>query len=264
MRTPRPSVFSIHSHKIYSYGVINLYTISRIGNVPLTLVLTSFLTRTSHSTSTLSSALIVALNLFVACFQRSTRITWESILSGIFSTLFVSLYPIILLRTHRQLTACQVPQSDLLNGAVSQPDQDQQFGSKEASSAYWQLLHYTSFLSIAVVTPLVLISGELSNIVRNCYFLDVPWFWFLICCSSLAAWAVFTSTLALARATSPLTVNFLGLPRGAVQLTILNHGKMMPHAWVGVSLCWAGSILYTLVRREEGRKWEQRRMARRW
>lgn len=234
---------------------------ARIGNVPLTLLFTSAFTRTTHSISTLSSTLIVTINLFVATFQRSTRVTWESIVAGIFSTLFVALYPIVLLRTHRLLASAQVPQRDLLNGHTS--GHENQSGTKEASRAYWQLLHYTSLLSIAIVFPLVLISGELSAILRNCYFLDVPWFWFLVSCSSLAGWAVFTSTLALVRATSPLTMNFLSLPRGAVQITVLNQGKMMPHAWVGVSLCWAGSVWYTLVRREEGRKWEQRRMARR-
>ena len=236
-----------------------MYTVARIGNVPLTLILTSALTRTNHSVSTLSSALIVTLNLFVACFRKGTRVTWESIVTGIFSTLFVALYPIVLLRTHRQLTACQAPQSEHANGYTSA--QAGQSGSREASRAYWQLLHYTSLLSIAITTPLVFVSGELFNIQRNCYFLDVPWFWFLMACNSLAAWAVFSSTLALARATSPLTVNFLGLPRSALQLVILNHWRQPANAWVGISLCWAGSLWYALVRREEGRKWEQRRMA---
>jgi len=245
--------------EIHSYGVVNLYTIARIGNVPLTLILTSALTRTSHSISTVSSTLIVTLNLFVACFQKGTRVTWESITTGIFSTLFVALYPIVLLRTHRQLTASQAPQSEHANGYTSaQPDPA---GSREASRAYWQLLHYTSLLSIAVVTPLVFVSGEVFSILRNCYFLDVPWFWFLMGCNSLAAFAVFTSALAVARATSPLTLNFVGLPRAAAQLASLNHWRLPVNAWVGVSLCWAGCVWYALVRREEGRRWEQRRMA---
>ena len=239
--------------------------LARIMNVPLTLVFTSVLAGTSHSIPTLSSVLIVTLNLLVASIQKSTRVTWESILAGIFSSLFVALYPIVLLRTHRQLTVAQIPQGESLNGhPLSQAGTlhtSAQAGSREESRAYWQLLHYTSLLSIIIITPLVLISGELSNILRNCYFLDVPWFWFLISCSSLAAWAVFTSTLALVRATSPLTANFLGVPRAAVQLVTLGSNRMNIHGWVGVSLCWAGSIWYALVRREEGRKWEQRRVA---
>jgi len=161
----------------------------------------------------------------------------------------------------------QIPQGESLNGqhSLSQTTgtlhTSGQVGSRKESRAYWQLLHYTSLLSIAIITPLVLISGELSNILRNCYFLDVPWFWFLISCSSLAAWAVFTSTLALVRATSPLTTNFLGVPRAAVQLVTLGSNRMRIHGWVGVTLCWAGSVWYTLLRREEGRKWEQRRVA---
>lgn len=238
---------------------MNLYVLARITNVPLTFVFTSALAGTSHSIPTLSSVFIVTLNLLVACIQKSTRITWESIFAGIFSSLFVSLYPIFLLRKHRQLTAAQISQGESSQAGTRRISD--QAGSREGSRAYWQLLHYTSLLSIAMVTPLVLISGELSNILRNCYFLDVPWFWFLISCSSLAAWAVFTGTLALVRATSPLTANFLGVPRAAVQLVALGPNRMPIHGWVGVSLCWAGSIWYALLRREEGRKWEQHRVA---
>jgi hypothetical protein len=195
-------------------------------------------------------------------------VTWESIVAGVFSTLFVALYPILLLRVHKQLSARQTPTPhDNMTGYS--PSRGAQGGhppssTKEDTRAYWQLLHYTSILSLAILTPLLLISGELSNILHNCYFLDVPWFWFLTFLGGLASWAVFSTTLALVRATSPLTANFVGVPRAAAQMVVLERFRLPVHAWVGVALCWVGSVWYAWVRREEGRRWETRRMMRDW
>jgi hypothetical protein len=113
-----------------------------------------------------------------------------------------------------------------------------------------------------LLTPLLLISGEVPNILHNCYFLDVPWFWFLTLLGGLASWAVFATSLALVRATSPLTANFMGVPRAAAQMVVLERFRLPVHAWVGVALCWLTSMWFVLVRKEEGRRWETRRMYR--
>jgi hypothetical protein len=203
----------------------------------------------------------------MACIRKGSRVTWESIVAGVFSTLFVALYPILLQKVHNKLTSALIPQGDVLTGFQSQQqndtaDQQQLSGTKESTRAYWQLLHYVSLLSIMIIAPITLISGELSSILRNCYFLDVPWFWFLMLCSSLASFAVFSITLALVRATSPLTANFVKVPRQAFQLALLS-GRLPVHAWVGVALCWVGSLWYAVTRREEGRRRESARLGRR-
>jgi hypothetical protein len=266
-------VSSLHTSRIsedpltiYSYAALPLYSLIRIGIVPFTFILTGTLLRTTHSISTLSSALTAWLNLLIASIRTSSRVTWESIVAGIFSTLFASLYPILLDRTHKQLTAAQVPQGDLLtsfspahHGSSSTTAADAS-GSKQETRAYYQTLHYTSILSLALLTPMVLLSGELPNIFRNCYFLDVPWFWFVSICGGCASYAVFVSTLALVRATSPLTACFVGVPRAATQMVILAGGRLPVHSWVGVVLCWLGSAWFLGVRREEGRRGEKRRL----
>lgn len=248
---------------ISSYAALPLYSLIRIGIVPLTFILTGTLLRTNHSISTLSSALTAWLNLLIASIRTSSRVTWESIVAGIFSTLFASLYPILLDRTHKQLTAAQVPQGDVLTSfSPAHPGSSaiDASGSKQETRAYYQTLHYTSVLSLSLLTPMVLISGELPNIFRNCYFLDVPWFWFISLCAGFASWAVFVTTLALVRATSPLTASFVGVPRAATQMVILAGGRLPVHSWVGVVLCWLGSAWFVGVRREEGRRGEKRRL----
>jgi hypothetical protein len=75
-----------------------------------------------------------------------------------------------------------------------------------------------------------------------------------------AAFSVFATSLALVRATSPLTMVFIGIPRTALQIVFFSNARMPVHSWVGVALCWAGSAWYALVRRVEGRTWEKRRL----
>jgi hypothetical protein len=239
------------------YASFNIFVLIRIGNLPLTLLFTALLTKANHSVSTLSSTLIAWLNLLVASIRtRGTHVTWEAVVAGIFSTLFTSLYPILLNRTHRQLIAAQLSSGDVLTGFSAARES----GIKQATRAYYQVLHYTSLLALALLAPMVAVSGELPRIARNCYFLDVVWFWVVCAAGGLAAFAVFASYLALIRATSPLTANFLAVPKAAALMVLFSGARLPVYSWVGVALCWAGTGWYVLVKREEGRRGEKKRL----
>lgn len=247
------------SNLSFAYAELPMYQLARIGVVPLSLFISSYLQRENHSVSTLSSSLVATLNLLLASIRPGVRVTWESIVAGVFSSIFVALYPILLLRTYRTLVSGLVPQGDILTGYPSTPN-DESAGNREETCAYWRTLHYTSLLSILILTPILLVSGEVGDIFHNCYFLDVPFFWFLTWCGGIGSWAVFTSTLLLIKATSPLTATFLAIPRGAFQLVMLSHFKMPVHSWVGIALCWVSSAWFLLARRDEGRTLDRLRL----
>jgi hypothetical protein len=236
-----------------------MYQIARIGVVPLSLMISAFLQRENHSTSTLSSALVATLNLLLASIRPGVRVTWESIVAGVFSSLFVALYPILLLRTYRTLVAGLVPQGDILTGYPSTTT-DESASNREETRAYWRTLHYTSLLALAILTPIVLVSGEVGDILHNCYILDVPFLWLLIVCGGIGSWAVFASTLLLAKATSPLTATFVAIPRSAFQLVVLSHFNIPIHSWVGVALCWVSSVWFLVARSNEGRTLDRLRL----
>ncbi|KAF2091633.1 hypothetical protein K490DRAFT_30993 [Saccharata proteae CBS 121410] len=260
----------------FAYAAQETYSLARIGVVPLSLLFASLSTSSpvsSSSTSTMSSALTATAALLIACLRPGVRVTWESIVSGIFSSLFVALYPALLLRCYHSLIVDIKPSAapyDIPTGfataisagdALGSSDVDlDEGGAQPSTRAYWRLLHYLSLLTLAIMTPVVVISGELSNIHHNCYFLDVPFFWFLILCGGIGSVAVFSSTLLLAQATSPLTVNVLGLPRGAWQLAALSKFRLPVHSWLGVGFCWVASLWFLLARRQEGRHMERMRL----
>jgi hypothetical protein len=237
-----------------------MYTLARVGIIPLSLLLSYILLREKFSTSILSAVLIATINLTIATTRPGTRITWESIVAGVFSMLFVSLYPIMLLRTYQSRGETLISHQPSALGGGSSPVTDTDANGTPASTrAFWQVLHYISLLSIILLTPILILSGELPNIGRNCYFLDVPFFWLLTLCGGLGSWAVFFSTLLLTKATSPMTVTFLFVPRSAWQLVMLEGFKMPVYSWVGVGLCWLCSLWFLFGRRKEGRTLERLR-----
>ncbi|TVY24719.1 GDP-fucose transporter [Lachnellula hyalina] len=247
------------SNLSFAYAQLTIYTLARVGIVPLSLLFTAFLTGASHSVSTLSSTLTATLTLLVATMQTNVRVTWQSIVAGVFSSIFVALYPVQLHRTYKSLVASLVPQGELIGTFPSSSAPADYSGSREEARAYWRLLHYTSTLSILILTPIVFLSGEISNISRNCYFLDVFFHWLMVFCGGLGSWAVFFSTIALTRATSPLTSTFLFIPRAAFLLPIMAGFKMPSYAWIGIGMCWASCAWFLLGRRRGGRPLERLR-----
>jgi hypothetical protein len=244
------------SNLSFVYAELPIYVLARIGIVPISLLLTALLTQTPPSVSVVSSAVIATLTLLVATARGNVRVPWESIVAGVFSSFFVALYPIQLSRTYKSLLTSLVPQGELLGTFPSQaisslpPDHS---GTKEEARAYWRLLHYTSVISIIIFLPIVFFSGEIGDIRRNCYILDVGFHWLMVLCGGLGSWAVFWSTIALTRSTSPLTTCFLFVPRAAFLLPIMAGFKMPAYSWIGIGMCWASCAWFVRGRCKEGR-----------
>lgn len=182
------------------------------------------------------------------------RVTWESIVAGVFSSFFVALYPILLLRTYRIILAGLVPQGDVLAGYPTSADD---VGNREETRAFYRTLHYTSLLTLIILTPIVLFFGDVGHIYHNIPFLDVPFFWAMMLFGGMGSWAVFASTLLMVKATSPLSTTFIAVPRTAFQLAMINLGKIPAPSWVGVILCWISSVWFLVARRDEGRSRER-------
>ncbi|KAH7346201.1 hypothetical protein BKA65DRAFT_272816 [Rhexocercosporidium sp. MPI-PUGE-AT-0058] len=242
------------SNLSFAYAQLPIYVLARIAIVPLSLLFTYFLSQSPHSVSTISAALTATLTLLVATVRPNVRVTWESIVAGVFSSIFVALYPVQLQRTYKALVTQLIPQGDLLGTFPNSSSSPDFSGSREETRAYWRLLHYISLLSILIFTPIVLLSGEVTNIWRNCYFLDVFFHWLMVVCGGLGSWAVFWSTMALTRATSPLTSTFLFVPRAAFILPIMAGWRMPAYSWIGIGMCWASCAWFLVGRRKEGRR----------
>ncbi|OBT66804.1 hypothetical protein VE03_04110 [Pseudogymnoascus sp. 23342-1-I1] len=232
-------VLRIHLSTIsYAHSELPMYVLTRIGIVPLTALADSLLKGTRHSIPLLSATLSATLNLLVGSCRSNVRVTWDSVLAGVISSFCAALFPVLLYSTFQNLSA---PSPERARDPTS-------------SRTTYTLLHHVSLLSIIISLPFVLISGELPNIARNIYFLDRPWHWFMMLCGSLGTFCVFTSTVLLVLATSPLTTNFLTIPAYAFLIPVLAKFRMPMYSWVGIALAFASSGWFVWVRRRESRK----------
>ncbi|KAI6247842.1 GDP-fucose transporter 1 [Erysiphe necator] len=238
------------SNLSFAYAQLQIYFLARIATVPLSLLFTYLLARTSYSVATISSVLTATLTLLIATARTNVRVTWESIVAGILSSIFVVLYPIQIQRTYQALVSQIISQGEHFNSSSS-IRLNSPSGSSEETRAYWRLLHYTSILSMLIFIPIILLSGEVGNIWRNCYTLDVFFHWLMILCGGLGSWAVFWATIALTRATSPFTVTSLFIPRAAFLLPIISGWQMPTHSWVGLVMCWACCLWLWISRNRE-------------
>ncbi|RMZ67689.1 integral membrane [Pyrenophora seminiperda CCB06] len=245
----------------FAYAPLPTYQVARIGITPLAIILSCILQKENITGSTLSSALVATLNLFFASYRSNVRVTWESVVAGVFSSFFVALYPLFLLRTYRSLLAGLVPSRDVLTGGYpSSSAADACTGNREETRAFYRTLHYTSIVSLMLLTPLVILSGEVPHILHNIPFLDVPFFWAMMLFGGMGSWAVFSGMLLLVRATSPLSATFVAVPRSAFQLVAITLFRAPAQTWVGVVLCWVSSAWFLVARRDEGRGRERLRL----
>lgn len=191
------------------------------------------------SVTTLSSCITMTLSLTMASLRPGTRFAIEGFIAGLFSTIFVAAYPILLSHTYTSFFAHVA--------ASSSGSSD----GKDVNRTSWKLLHYTNIISIMLVFPWLILSGELRDISRNCYFLDVAFFWLMMLGAGAAAFGTFVAGFLLTRATTPLTVIVSTYPRSALQSVLIVGLKLPTWSWVGVAMCWGSSVWYAVGRRRE-------------
>ena len=185
-----------------SYTIPPIFHLSRVGSLLLAMVFTHFsFPSQSLSVTTMSSCITMVLSLAMAVLRPGSRFAIEGFLAGLFSTIFVAAYPIFLSKSYRSLL--QGPSSDVRSGDLLGTGDGGgvllSADGKEETRSAWKLLHYLNLLSIAIVFPWIFLSGEFGDISRNCYILDIPWFWLMGLFSGIGAWGTFVSGFLLVR-----------------------------------------------------------------
>lgn len=131
------------------------------------------------------------LSLTMVSLRPGIRFAIEGFLSGLFSNIFVALYPILLARTWKLFSSQNnASRNEIYSGGNT---------TQEDARSAWKLLHYINFLSIVIIFPFVVFSGEMRDISRNCYILDVAFFWLMMIGAGAAAWATFVAGFLLVR-----------------------------------------------------------------
>lgn len=232
----------------FAYAPFGLYLCFRIGILPLSLAFTSSMGQTSHSATSIISALAATIALLLTIVRTDYHFSWEAMVAGVLSAIFVAYYPISIQNTYKSLLTNLIPQGELLSSNRDPSN------SPASSRAYWRLLHYTSLLSILITLPIVVLSGEVQTIYRNCYILDVFFHWEMVLCGGIGSWAVFIGTVGLTRATSPLIPAFLFVPCSAILVAVMARFHLPLYQWCAVLACGGFSVWFAWARKKEGRR----------
>ncbi|KAF8422642.1 hypothetical protein EV426DRAFT_534985 [Tirmania nivea] len=258
----------IHSAKLilanlsFAYTLRPIWQLSRVATIPITVLCTYFWANQNPplSVTTLSSTLTMTFAVIMVSIQPPWLFTWEGVAAGICSSFFAAAEPVVMVSTFKEILAYHSPSGN--SAAISTTSAvdeinlitDPMFHGDIHSlpRSHYHLIHYTTFLSALLTLPWVFISGEAGSISRNCYILDIPWFWLMIMLGGLASYTTMIGFWMLVKTTSPLTGNLVveGL-QITVQTILLGKFKMQEWGWMGAMTGWGAGVWYLLGRRRE-------------
>lgn len=226
------------------------YLLLRLGAVPILFASNMGSKGPSHSALAGSSAILAILSLSLTILpftETSTTLTGALVqVIMIVSMSFVdAILPIFLLK------ACHVtPQTPSAEGLSATDEKDGIEKSplttrlRKGSAKFWGTLRHASLLSIVIVVPIFLLCGEVQDIQRNSYVLDVCYLWLELVLSGLLTGLMLIFLSILAKTTSPVAATFLTLPSSAVLLLVFAFGSLSLFGYLGVSLCLAASAVF--------------------
>lgn len=111
-----------------------------------------------------------------------------------------------------------------------------------------QILHYVLVSSVAMILPMLVISGEIFDIAANCYFLDEKGFWLMMLVLSLVGTLACFSQFLLLTITTPLTVVVMHLAKSSLlEIPLaaeMNRNSMTWYNHIGLILCIASVCGY--------------------
>ncbi|CAO3663198.1 unnamed protein product [Rhizopus stolonifer] len=118
----------------------------------------------------------------------------------------------------------------------------------------WSLIQYNTVLSLATLTPLVILSGELKLVWNEVWFLDEFGFWLQMVITSLTGFAVNVIMIMLLLYTTPLTLTVCSINKTILQAFVAaivfgNSMSLLNAAGMLVSL--GGSCYYVYVKYSE-------------
>lgn len=114
----------------------------------------------------------------------------------------------------------------------------------------WRLQYYNNLNAILLLLPLILITGEISDLLRFQYWTS-PYLWFMLIVAGIFGIAIGYVTSLQIQVTSPLTHNVSGTAKACAQtiLACVVYSESKPFWWwISNVMVLGGSSAYTYVR----------------
>ncbi|KAF9134448.1 hypothetical protein BGW39_007063 [Mortierella sp. 14UC] len=203
---------------------VTFYQVARSLSIFFNILLTYTMLRQKTSPAAMLACAIVVLGFFVGSYGE-TNFSWAGLWAGVGSSVFVALYGIYVKKT------------------LGLIDNNQ-----------WRLLHYNTAISIVLLTPIVLLSGEVGEIWISIWFLGDLGFWFLMTVTGVAGFLINTAMFLQIKYTTALTNTISGTAKSCVQTLlamVFYQNPITAMNGFGIFLSLLGSGMYSWVRYAE-------------
>ena len=225
------------------------YVLLRLGAIPLSFLLNALFKTDSHSVLAVGSLTVATSSLVVTILHFTEQVTLGHLFLGLPVSVADALFPFLLWRashdqSHKVPSQGSSPR-DHVNVANASP-------LPHRIRTFWSTLRLIPLLSTAVLIPVFFLSGELQDIRRNCYILDITTLWHLLVASGIVNGVNLILLWLLATATSPVTMTFLAAPIYAFQLAVFTHSRSTLYSWADIGICWSFSMGFLALHMREG------------
>ncbi|KAI3632521.1 hypothetical protein MIR68_009627 [Amoeboaphelidium protococcarum] len=210
-----------------NYVHVTFYQIARSLTILFNIGLTYFMLKQSISYAALVSCLVVFLGFLLGSVGE-INFSWLGLIFGVGSSFFVALYGIYVKKT------------------LNFVDNDQ-----------WRLLHYNTTNAIVVLFPIIVLSGELSEVMSSVNFLNEFMFWFVMTITGVTGFLINIAVFLQIKVTTPLTNTISGTAKACVQTLLawaIWQNEITATNAFGIFLSLFGSGLYSYVRYKEMKK----------
>ncbi|ORX86790.1 hypothetical protein K493DRAFT_268866 [Basidiobolus meristosporus CBS 931.73] len=209
------------------YVEVTFYQIARSLSIFFNIVFTYSLLGQRTSMPAMVGCAIVFVGFVVGSYGE-VNFSWAGIFYGVSSSAFVALYGIYVKKT---------------------------LGIVENNQ--WKLLHYNTAISIVLISPIVVFSGELSEIYQEVYYLGDLSFWLLMTVTGVTGFLINTAMFLQIKYTTPLTNTISGTAKACVQTLLAAMFFQNPIPFmngIGIFMSLFGSGYYSFVRYGEMKK----------
>lgn len=199
------------------------------------------------------SALLASLCVFWVTLPATNRRDLGSAWLGVVSSVFVALFPVLLLRAYHALYNSSAFQTHRPDDLEIESEKIPHFGrTQESMHVFWSTLRLATTVSTALMVLVFIFSGEVQDMSRNSYVLDAKIVWLLVICTGILAAVTLILTLLLVVVASPVIAAFLLVPEGSLEILVLAHHSLTLHSWMGLVACWLSSLYFLFKRGKEG------------
>lgn len=222
------------------------YILLRISIIPMSLLLNSLVTRTTtNSVLAAWSAFLASIALLIVTIPLIRQVNFGNITFGLLSSFSIALLPLLLFRKYHTLSNSFAIQRHMAN------ELDPEFATtmERLRTREWlgmscSIFNLTARISTFLSFLFMILSGELQDILNNCYVLNTKNFWLLVIGSGALVGTIVLLTFLLSILATPATPAVLSLPENVVQILIIRRLQLPLSSWLDIGMCWLSSMYF--------------------